>query len=60
LKSHILLFIAKIREVNMQESILIALQVFGTGFVISLFIAVLIKVILFSIRFVTKKPVKKA
>jgi hypothetical protein len=55
-----LLFIAKIREVNMQESILIALQVFGTGFVISLFIAVLIKVILFSIRFVTKKPVKKA
>lgn len=44
----------------MQNSILIALQVFGMGFFISLFIAVLIKVILFSIRFVSDKPVKKA
>lgn len=44
----------------MHNSILIALQVFGTGFVISLFIAVLIKVILFSIRFTSNKPVNKA
>ena len=44
----------------MQESILIALQVFGTGFVISMFIAILIKVILFSIRFATRKSDKKA
>lgn len=44
----------------MQDSILIPLQVFGTGFVISMLIAILIKVILFSIRFVTKKSSKKA
>lgn len=44
----------------MQDSILIPLQVFGTGFVISLFIAILIKVILFSIRFVSKKTAPKA
>lgn len=36
------------------ESILIAAQVFGLGFVISLFMAVLIKVIIKSIRFFTK------
>ena len=44
----------------MQNSIMIALQVVGTGFVISLFIAVLIKVILYSIRFVSKKTTDKA
>jgi uncharacterized protein YacL len=47
-------------EDNMQNSILTALQVYGMGFIISLFIAVLIKVILFSIRFSSYKPVKKA
>jgi hypothetical protein len=44
----------------MQNSILIALQVFGTGFIISLLIAVLIKLILFSIRFVSKTTTKKS
>ncbi|MGE5632184.1 MAG: hypothetical protein ACM3TR_13960 [Caulobacteraceae bacterium] len=44
----------------MQNSILIALQVFGIGFFISLFIAVLIKIILFSIRLFSKKPAEKA
>jgi hypothetical protein len=52
--------IVNIGEGNMQDSILIALQVFGTGFIISLFIAILIKVILFCIRFATRKSAKKA
>lgn len=43
----------------MQSSIFIALQVYGTGFVISLFIAVLIKVTLFSIRYVAGNTSKK-
>jgi len=40
------------------ESINIALQVFGLGFVISMFMAILIKIIIKAIRFFTNKKVK--
>ncbi len=42
------------------QSIMIALQIFFMGFVISLFIAVLIKVMMFSIRFVSGRMAKKS
>lgn len=44
----------------MQNSTFIALQVFGTGFIISMLIAVLIKVILYLIRLLSKKTDKNA
>lgn len=40
------------------ESINIALQVFGLGFVISMFMAILIKIIIKVIRIFTNKKVK--
>ena len=43
----------------MQSDIMIAFQVFATGFVISLFIAILIKATLFGIRFFSNKNTKK-